>query len=266
MLRTLVLVLLLVNAAFLAWAQGWLNAVVGVRPDGQHEPARLQAQQHAGRAEILPPKRAKASARAASVAASSVAASAPAPGGTDAPASAALSGQTVAASAIAQPSGPSAAASGAPAAPACIEAGPFSATEWPGAEGEIKRTLPVGHWTTQPVAVSGLWLVYMGPYPDADQLERKQTELRRIKGLNFEEVRTPANLAQGLSLGRYTRAEDADQALNQLRNRGIRTARVVNVRPPMTVQILRVPAATEAQQAKLNALKLPANKGFVACR
>ena len=76
----------------------------------------------------------------------------------------------------------------------------------------------------------------------------------------------PAALAQGLSLGRYNQPEAADAALTQLRNRGIRTARVVNVRPAMTVQLLRVPEADEPAQVKLSTLKLPQDKGFVACR
>jgi len=116
------------------------------------------------------------------------------------------------------------------------------------------------------VAVPGLWLVYMGPYPDDDQLDKKQTELRRIRGLNFEEVRTPTSLAQGISLGRYNQEAEAETALVQLRNRGVRTARVVNARPAMTVQLLRVPEADEATQVKLTTLKLPQDKGFVACR
>ncbi|MEY4763724.1 MAG: hypothetical protein RI907_397, partial [Pseudomonadota bacterium] len=91
-------------------------------------------------------------------------------------------------------------------------------------------------------------------------------ELRRIKGLNFEEVRTPAALAQGLSLGRYNQETEANHALELLRNRGIRTARVVSVRPAMTVQLLRVPEADEPTQVKLSSLKLPQDKGFIACR
>jgi hypothetical protein len=270
MLRALVLVLFLVNAAFYAWTQGWLNGVVGVRPDAQHEAQRLQQQQHADQVLVVAPgsavqtgRKAQATPAPASEAASatdaasaaSEAESATMPTGSNAASSAQASVASAAASTpIAQAK-----------APICVEAGPFVAAEWPAAEAEVKRLLPTGHWTTQAVTVAGLWLVYMGPY-EGDQLERKQAELRRIKGLNFEEVRTPTNLAQGLSLGRYNREDEANQALTQVRNRGVRTARVVNVRTPMAMQILRVPAADEAQQVKLSGLKLPPGKGFVACR
>ncbi len=267
MLRALVLVLLLVNAAFYAWTQGWLNNVVGVRPDAQHEPQRLQLQQHADQVKVMPPGAGAnrkpaldAALPAASAPASAASGDAPASGASSAPAS---SASTAASTVASQVSG-STSAAGKP--PICVEAGPFLASEWPAAEAEVKRVLPLGHWTTQAVAVPGLWLVYMGPYKDGDQLERKQAELRRIKGLNFEEVRTPSNLAQGLSLGRYNSEEDAKQALAQVSNRGVRTAQVVKVRAPVSVQILRVPAADESQQVKLSALKLPPGKTFVACR
>ncbi|MEY4766425.1 MAG: hypothetical protein RI907_3098, partial [Pseudomonadota bacterium] len=57
MLRSLVLILILVNAAFWAWTQGWLDAVVGtaVRPDSQHEPQRLAKQLHADQVAIVAP-------------------------------------------------------------------------------------------------------------------------------------------------------------------------------------------------------------------
>ena len=116
------------------------------------------------------------------------------------------------------------------------------------------------------MAVSGVWLTYMGPYTDADMLARKLTELRRIRGLNFEEIKTPPNLAPGLSLGRYGRLEDANAALNTLKLRGIRTARVVTLRPAMEVQVVRVAQADINTQVALSALRLPQGKSFAACR
>jgi hypothetical protein len=49
MLRALVLLLLLANAGFWAWSQGWLaplNASIGARPEGDREPGRLALQVH----------------------------------------------------------------------------------------------------------------------------------------------------------------------------------------------------------------------------
>jgi hypothetical protein len=270
MLRYLVLVLVLVNLAFWAWAQGWLDAMVGtgVRADGQHEPHRLQLQSHAELLVMLP---APGPGTAAPAGQTGGTAAAPgAPGSAVAPAEAAPSTPALPAPpsspVAALPSSDAGSTASATVRTVCIEAGPFQGGEYPGVEAAVRKTLKPGDWQTQSVAIPGLWLVYMGPYLDDEQLDKKQTELRRIRGLNFEEVRAPASLAKGLSLGRYNVEADAEAALNQLRNRGVRTARVVNARPAMTVQLLRVPAADEAMQVKLSTLKMPQDKGFVACR
>ena len=186
---------------------------------------------------------------------------------TDAPASAATtaSAASVPAPASSPASGRSgAAATSAAATQACLEAGPFTPAEQRQVTPQLNQ-LPAGSWTTQAVAVQGLWLVYMGPYGDQDTYERKQVELRRIRGLNFEEVRSPANLAMGLSLGRYNQESQAQAALETLRLRGIRTARVVTIRPAMELTVVRVPQAGLAVQRVLTAMNLPAGKGFNAC-
>lgn len=274
MLRSLVLILLIVNAAFFAWSQGWLNQMVGVQPNAQHEPQRLSQQIHADKIVVLAPKGADdatdkpneyeadsslpGSNTVASAAASEASAVASAATSTATPASTASStpGKAAVASASSDDSKDS----------KCVEAGPFNATEFASAEANVRHVLPAGSWSSNTVSIQGLWLVYMGPYSDADMLERKQAELRRIKGLNFEEVRTPANLAMGISLGRYNKQDDADAALVSFRNRGIRTAKVVNVRPTMDVQVLKVPKASVSMQVALAGLKLPQGKGFSACR
>ncbi|MDO9005916.1 MAG: SPOR domain-containing protein [Aquabacterium sp.] len=237
MLRSLVLVLLLANAGFYAWSHGWLNDIIGLQPDAQREPQRLKRQVNADQLTVV---------GASSVAPASSSSSAP-PSQTDpassAPVTEASAGRTI-----------------------CVEAGPFTAAEQPQVEATLKPVLAANSWTTDTVAVPGVWLTYMGPYADADVLARKLTELRRIRGLNFEEVKTPANLAPGLSLGRYTRLEDANAALNTLKLRGIRTARVVTLRPAMEVQVVRVAQADINTQVALSTLKLPQGKSFAACR
>jgi cell division septation protein DedD len=261
MLRSLVLILLIVNATFFAWSQGWLNKLLGVQPDAQHEPQRMALQAHVDKIVVVPPVAAyDAPARATPV-------PVPVPVPVVKPAEPAASAASSPVSSASVPASAAAtqAASGKEGG-LCVEAGPFNATEYASAETTLRPLLPAGSWANQAVAIQGLWLLYMGPYADADMLERKQIELRRIKGLNFEEVRTPANLAQGLSLGRFTKEEDAQAALATLRNRGIRTARVVNIRPSMEVQIIRVARASEAMQVALAGIKLPQGKGFTACR
>ncbi|MGC4062838.1 MAG: hypothetical protein QM749_19175 [Aquabacterium sp.] len=265
MLRSLVLILLIVNATFYAWSHGWLNKVVGVQPDAQHEPQRLAQQVNADKIKVAtPPADDKTEGQAAH------ADGKPAP---DVASGASTASAASAADAASAPT-PAETATSADATTLankdtgsiCVEAGPFNPTESAAVDAMLKPMLPAGSWSSHAVAIQGLWLVYMGPYTDGDMLERKQAELRRIKGLNFEEVRTPASLAQGISLGRYNRQEDAEAGLNVLRSRGIRTARVVNIRPNMDVQVVRVAHATVKMQVSLAGLKMPQGKGFTACR
>lgn len=252
MLRALVLVLILANVGFLAWREGWLGDSLS-NPQAGREPYRMKAQVHPDRLLIVPPQ----------AAAASGAGSEAAPGsGDDAPAPASPPA-----------SGPSVPTSAAPASanlvstsasPVCMEAGPFTQAEQRQVAPQLAQ-LPGGSWSSQNVAVQGLWLVYMGPFGDQESYERKQVELRRIRGLNFEEVRSPANLAMGLSLGRYNQESQAQAALETLRQRGIRTARVVTVRAAQDLTVVRVQQAGLAVQRVLAGLSLPAGKAFGAC-
>jgi len=273
MLRSLVLILLLVNATFFAWSHGWLNKVVGVQPDSQHEPQRLALQVNADKIKVATPpglnnKVAPKAVTAPAAPAQSASASNEVASATEAAASEASTASAASKEQAKPASTPTVASkdkdkdtNG-----LCVEAGPFNASEYAAVETALKPILPTGSWSSRAVAIQGLWLVYMGPYTDADMLERKQAELRRIKGLNFEEVRTPANLAQGISLGRYNRIEDAEAGLNVLRSRGIRTAHIVNIRPNMDVQVVRVDHASVRTQVSLAGVKMPQGKGFTACR
>ncbi|RZI79699.1 MAG: SPOR domain-containing protein, partial [Rubrivivax sp.] len=66
MLRYLVLVLMLANAGFYAWGHGWLNDVVGVRPEAQREPQRLKQQVHPDQLIVMAPAPASAAVSPAS--------------------------------------------------------------------------------------------------------------------------------------------------------------------------------------------------------
>jgi len=259
MLRSLVLALLIVNLGFFAWTHGWLRAWVGLPPEGQREPQRLSAQLHAEQIEVLQPGEmvqnhalrrppagtASAPDSAASVVDGSTSAAEPAN------AASAVSGdakQSVA-------SGPA----------LCVEAGPFNPEDATTVDKALRPLLPQGSWTRQSIAIGGQWMVYMGPYTDEDLYDRKLTELKRIKGLNFDEVRG-GPYARGLSLGRFTSEADAEARLASLKQRGIRTARVVTIRQAGQVHYLRIAQANESMQVTLSGLKLPQGKSFTACR
>ena len=60
MLRALVLLLVLLNALFWGWTQGWLDQVIGIKARGDSEPERIAKQVHPERVTLLSPQAAAA--------------------------------------------------------------------------------------------------------------------------------------------------------------------------------------------------------------
>ena len=216
MLRALVLMLVVLNLAFFAWTQGWLDGLVGVRAGGDREPERLARQVNPDSVVLL--------------------AAAPA----------------------------SSASGTASTAPACLESGPYAQADVAAAESALRSAVPGTAWTDTRTEQPGAWLVYMGGYPDRDTMQRKIDEIGRTR-VSVEEVTVPGEGAFGLSLGRYDDRAGADRGLAQAQQRGIRTARVVQLQPTVT-HVLRVERAEPAMAAQLTALKVDAlGKAFVPC-
>ena len=227
MLRGLVLLLVVANLAFFAWTQGWLDNVVGMRPDGEHEPERLKRQVEPDSVRILSPS----------------AASVPATPAAPPPFASTPSGEPF----------------------ACLEAGPFSVEQVVVAASALPATLPGSAWADVTVDKPGAWIVYMGRYSDRELLSKKKEELARIK-LPFEEVRNSPALEPGLSLGRFTDRNAADLALAQFGTRGVHSAKVVEITPVSTAHMLRVEKADATLSAQLTGLRADAlGKGFQAC-
>lgn len=151
---------------------------------------------------------------------------------------------------------------------ACLEAGPFNATELAAANAALKLALPNaadGSWAEVKIDTPGTWIVYMGKFVDTEGLAKKEQELKRLK-LDFELVRAPPALDRGLSLGRFDVRAAADTALERFTQQGVRTARVVELAAPGSATVLRAARADEALAAQLLALKAAGlGKGFVAC-
>ena len=229
MLRLLVLLLALANAAFFAWSLGWLDDVTGMRAIGDREPERQARQVRPESIRILPASASKA------------------PGGAS-PAS---------------PGGPVVADAGG--VPACLESGPLSAAQFATVEALLQLSLPSGSWTHQKLERPALWMVYMGKFNDAETMTKRQDELRRIK-VDYEILRTPSELAPGLSLGRFEVRSNANNLLEQLTLAGVRNARVIEAVPASATHVLRVDKPTAGIAAQLTALRADAlSKGFVPC-
>jgi hypothetical protein len=271
MLRALVALLLVANGLLLATLLGAFQGLLPAGNPPEREPERLARQIRPEAVRLTPggPVAAPAGAGPAATGASSAAnPAASAAGPTPAPASAPPSGLAAAAGpALAPAAGAAATAAAGPLA--CLQAGPYDTAQLAQA-GRVMRAagLADGVWQSVALPPARSWLVVMGPYPERQQLTRKEAELRR-RNVEFTTLAAspelPAGVAPGLSLGRYDTEAAAEAALDRLAARGVRSARVVERAPVGNRALLRVPAADAAQQAVLGQLALPAGLRWGAC-
>ena len=244
MLRALVLGLLLANAAYFAWTQGWLMAL-GLAPVQQAEPQRLTQQIKPEAMRLLATANPANPAAPAAVVAPVAAASGPAAA---APATLPASANVASAATAGE----------------CLQAGLFSDVQVTALRPRLQSTLPDGSWAFSPVVEPGRWIIYMGRYANEEMVAKKRSELR-ARGVKFEPVQNPG-LNPGLSLGHFDNKPDADRALAKDAERGVRTARVIQERPEVRGQRLTLPAADAAIKAQLETLKPRlAGKALLAC-
>ena len=231
MLRLAVIALLLANAGYYAYTQGWLRSAGLVTPE-QAEPQRLQQQI---RPETLKVLRAQ--------------------GATNNP--------TPPPAPAAAPAADTAASTPAPttAAPAdageCLQAGVFDDKQATALR-TAAASLPPGSWSLEPTPITGRWMIYMGRFDDQETLDKKRAELRARK-VDFD--RAGGTLELGLSLGRFSTEEAAQRGLTALNAQGVRTARVIQERQAATGFILKLPAVTDAQRQRWLATLRPAMAG-----
>lgn len=224
MLRLAVIALLLANAGYYAYTQGWLRSAGLVTPE-QAEPQRLQQQI---RPETLKVLRAQG------------ATNNPTP--PPAPAVAPAADTTAAAPADAGE---------------CLQAGIFDEKQATALR-TAAAALPPGSWSLEPTPITGRWMIYMGRFDDQDTLDKKRAELRARK-VDFD--RAGGTLELGLSLGRFSTEEAAQRGLTALNAQGVRTARVIQERQAATGFILKLPAVTDAQRQRWLATLRPAMAG-----
>ncbi|MGI9216854.1 MAG: SPOR domain-containing protein [Hydrogenophaga sp.] len=260
MLRLVIILLVLANAGYFAWTQGYM-APLGLAPAQHAEPERLQAQIKPGSLRLL--NGPKGTAVPEPVAEPAVAPP-PAAGESSAPETPTASNETTAtATEVTSASATgttSTTALNTPAAPAPPPPAPATAcwlaTGFTPAQADALRSalsasgLPRESWQLGEVKLGGRWVVYMGRYND-EQLERKKTELRTI-GVAFRELSGP--LSPGLALGTYSSEAAAQQALQDVNQKGVRTARVAQERAETSAWNLRLPAITDAQRGTVTGL------------
>lgn len=253
MLRTLVVLLVLANLGSYAWQSGWL-APLGLAPRSAQEVQRMEQQLRPEAVRLLNGQRPAAPPVVPPVA---PAVAAPTSAATSTPAAAPSPAPGSATSAAEAP--------GTSAPTACWEAGGFDATQAELLRAELRLLgLPDSGWRLSEVSSAGRWIVYMGRYDNAAQVNAKKAELREL-GVDFREVNV-TGLAPGLSLGTFSSEAAAQTALQQVLRKGVKTARVAQERAPSTSFSLRLPAITTAQRDRIQSLG-PAmgNRQLVAC-
>jgi len=148
---------------------------------------------------------------------------------------------------------------------ACWQAGAFTEVQ----ADRLRAALPelglaANGWQLLENRGRGRWIVYMGRYDNAEQLERKKAELRGLK-VDFRAVSAPG-FAPGLALGTFSSEDAAKQALQKVVRDGVRTARVAQERAESVSFTLRLPAATAAQRTAVASLgEVMADKALQAC-
>lgn len=147
----------------------------------------------------------------------------------------------------------------------CLEAGPFAGADAETAERALREAGIAGTaWQAIRAEGNGDYLIYMGRYTDRELLLKKLEQVQRLR-LEVEELREPAELRPGLSLGRYASQAAADAALARMAQRGLRSAKVVELAKPQSQTLLRLPAADGVLRARLAGLALPKGSHFAPC-
>ena len=226
MLRLIVLLLLIANGLFFAWSKGYFSQW-GWTSATQQESFRLREQIEPERIVTRPMDTAVIPAPSVVTAFTSALSS---------PVTAPIPTAVVEASQAA----------------VCLTAGAFNDKESSLLKKEFEGKLVDFRWRFETVNVPANWIIYMGKYPNINARENKKKELAQIN-VNYK-VLTEASLEPGISLGSFESQVLANQTLQQLAKKGVRTARVLQEFSERKGQQLIVPAIDETNRTKLNAL------------
>lgn len=149
----------------------------------------------------------------------------------------------------------------APRPEACIEWGPFSADELARARAALEPFALGNRLTAAPVAVMAGWWVYLPPHRSRELAERKIAELKSLGINDVYLVQERNEWETAISLGIFRSEEGAQRFVEDLRNRGVRSA-LVGARQQqvrLTALYLRDPGETVAQRLVELKAELPAS-------
>ncbi|MGN1057689.1 MAG: SPOR domain-containing protein [Comamonas sp.] len=248
MLRFVLLILIIANAGYFAWAQGWM-ATLGWAPSTESEPYRLQQQVRPDVLSVRPlstPPAGETAEPAAQASPGAVAVAEP-----SSAAAAVLAAVQSLNAAGTDPLAPGSTTS-APEVQLCLQTDNIDENQYQKVrQALLASDIPANAWQAQPTAITGRWMVYLGKFANEAALERRRAELRSRK-ISYD--RAGGNLDPGLSLGRFSTEEAASREMARLAREGIRGVRVVQERAPQTLYVLRFAQVTETQRRVIQAL------------
>ncbi|MEO5771935.1 MAG: hypothetical protein ABIQ29_07690 [Burkholderiaceae bacterium] len=246
MLRLLVVVLALANLGLWAWQSGVLDGV-GLGPTRERDPSRRVRQVRPESLRILP---------SAVPAPAPSPASAPFSGAPAEPGASPRAGSETVAVLSLSAAAASLPGSGGPGM--CFEAGPWAASGADEAERMLANSgLPAGSWQRLRQDVTAQYAVVLGPFNSRESVQVKREELGRLRLVGEEIAWLPEGSAasvaprSALALARYDARSAAEAGLAAYSQRGVRTARVTQLRSAGTEYRLRVPAASPALSEQL---------------
>ena len=161
---------------------------------------------------------------------------------------------------------PSPALGGREPAPAeCLQAGLFNDQQAGVLRTRLSSVLPGNSWSLENAVDPARWIIYMGRYANEEAVVKKRGELRQ-RGVSFEPL-SNQGLEPGLSLGNFSSEADAQAGLTRIATQGVRTARVIQERPEVRGQRLRLPAVDASLKTQLDTIRPQlGGKPLQACR
>lgn len=212
LLRWFVAAALLANIGYAAWRWGALG-IIGLAPASERDPGRLEQQVRPTTLRVLTPQAGTATGPAAAA---------------TSPLSRVRAAETPATGPQLVTAAPAPAGPGGPLA--CLEIGPLdNAAAVEGVERALVSVLPERGWVREQRPAGAQYVVFVGPVLSRDAARQRREELVKLK-MSFEAVELPGGKEGGYSLGHHDSEAAAQAALDSLRERGLRNARVALLR------------------------------------
>lgn len=269
MLKFIFWILLLVNGALFAYHQGHLDGLLPV----SREPSRLAQQINADKIRLLPadakpavpPPAAPADNPAATPSADSAHQGEPvdatampvAATAADLPATPAAKADAGKAEEVGKKtdSDKQAAADKKPEILACLEIGNFNEADAGRFESRLGAVVPSARLSRRVIREVSSHMVFIPPQGSKENADRKVDQLRGLGVTDFYVIQDQSEMRWGISLGIFSSEDAANKRLEQLKQQGVRTARIGarNTVSKVAFQLRELDAAGSARMEGLKA-------------